>query len=53
MAHTDDVVGLQVDDGVYGDEVDVISESEQAGNQSTLGKLAQPHKPKINPNFEI
>ena len=53
MAHTDDVVGLQVDDGVYGDEVDVISESEQAGNQSTLRKLAQPHKPKINPNFEI
>ena len=42
-----------VDDGVYGDEVDVISESEQAENQSTLRKLAQPHKPKINPNFEI
>ena len=42
-----------VDDGVYGDEIDVISESEQAGNQSTLRKLAQPHKLKINPNFEI
>ena len=42
-----------VDDGVYGDEVDIISESEQAVNQSTLRKLAQPHKPKINPNFEI
>ena len=33
--------------------IDVFSESEQAGNQSTLRKLAQPHKPKINPNFEI
>ena len=32
---------------------DVFSESEQAVNQSTLRKLAQPHKPKINPNFEI
>ena len=42
-----------VDDGVYGDEIDVISESEQAGNQSTLRKLAQSHKLKINPNFEI
>ena len=42
-----------VDDGVYGDEVDVISESEQAENQSTLRKPAQPHKLKINPNFEI
>ena len=42
-----------VDDGLYGDEVDVISESEQAENQSTLRKLVQPHKPKINPNFEI
>ena len=53
MAHTDDVVSLQVDYGVYGDEVDVISEPEQAENQSTLRKLAQTHKPKINPNFEI
>ena len=52
--HTqDDVVGLWVEDGIHGDEVDVISESEQAGNQSTLRKPAQPHKPKINPNFEI
>ena len=42
-----------VEDGVYGDEVDDISESDQAVNQSTLRKLAQPHKPKINPNFEI
>ena len=42
-----------VEDGVYGDEVDDISESEQAGNQSTLRKLAQPHKLKINPHFEI
>ena len=47
------LVYRMVDDGVYGDEVDVISESEQAENQSTLRKLAQPHKPKINPNFEI
>ena len=54
IAHTDDVVSLQDDyDGVYGDEVDVISESDQAVNQSTLRKLAQPHKLKINPNFEI
>ena len=53
MAHTDDVVGLQVDDGVYGDELDDISESDQAVNQSTLRKLTQPHKPKRNPNFEI
>ena len=42
-----------VDDGVYGDEVDVISELEQAGNQSILRKPAQPHIPKINPNFEF
>ena len=42
-----------VDDGVYSDEVDVISESEQAINQSTLRKPAQPHKLKINPKFEI
>ena len=51
MAHTD-VVGLQ-DDGVDVDVGDAFSESEQAVNQSTLSKLAQPHKPKINPNFEI
>ena len=42
-----------IDDGVYGDNLDDISESDQAVNQSTLRKLAQPHKPKINPNFEI
>ena len=34
--------------------VDPFSESEQAINQSTLRKLAQPHKPKeIDPNLEI
>ena len=32
-----------VDDGVYGDEVDDISESEQAENQSTFRKPGQPH----------
>ena len=42
-----------VDDGVCGDDLDDISESEQAVNQSTLRKPAQPHKLKINPNFEI
>ena len=42
MAHTDDVVSLQVDDGVYGDEVDVISESEQAENQSTFRNWPNP-----------
>ena len=47
------LVYRMVEDGVYGDEVDDISESEQAVNQSTLRKLAQPHKLKINPNFEI
>ena len=47
------LVYRMVDDGVYGDEVDDISESEQAGNQSTLRKPAQPLKLKINPNFEI
>ena len=36
-----------------GDVGDVLSESEQAVNQSTLRKLAQPHKLKIIPNFEI
>ena len=35
------------------DAGDVFSESEQVVNQSTLRKLAQPHKLKINPNFEI
>ena len=53
LAHTDDVVSLQVDDGVYGDDLDDISELDQAVNQSILRKRAQPHKPKINPNFEI
>ena len=38
-----------VDDGVYGDEVDDISESDQAENQSTLRKLAQPYKLKNKP----
>ena len=34
--------------------VDLFSESDQAVNQSTLRKLAQPHKPKeIDPNLEI
>ena len=40
-------------DGVYGDDLDDISELDQAVNQSILRKLAQPHKPKINPNLEI
>ena len=61
LSHSGDSDGTQmmwlvyrmVDDGVYGDEANVISEPEQAENQSTLRKLAQPHKPKINPNFEI
>ena len=44
---------FMVDDGVYGDDLDDISESEQAENQSKLRKLTQPHKLKINPNFEI
>ena len=35
-------------------DVDPFSESVQAVNQSTLRKLAQPHKPKeIDPNLEI
>ena len=38
-----------VDDGVYGDDLDDISESEQAVNQSKLRKLAQPHKPEKKP----
>ena len=42
-----------VDEGVYGDDLDDISELDQAVNQSILRKPAQPHKPKINPNFEI
>ena len=52
MAHTD-VVSSQDDGDVDGDAGDVFSESEQAVNQSTPRKLAQPHKLKINPNFEI
>ena len=52
MAHTD-VVRFTGDGDVDGDAGDVFSESEQAVNQSTLRKLAQPHKLKINPNFEI
>ena len=40
------LVYRMLEDGVYGDEVDDISESEQAEYQSTLRKLAQPHKPK-------
>ena len=35
-----------VDEGVYGDDLDDISELDQAVNQSILRKLAQPHKPK-------
>ena len=42
-----------VDEGVYGDDLDDISELDQAVNQSILRKPVQPHKPKINPNFEI
>ena len=55
MAHTQMMwsVYRMVDDGVYGDDLDDISELDQAVNQSILRKLAQPHKPKINPNFEI
>ena len=35
-------------------DVDPFSKSEQAINQSTLRKPAQPHKPKeIDPNLEI
>ena len=49
LAHTDDVVSLQVDDGVYGDDLDDISELDQAVNQSILKKLAQPHKLKNKP----
>ena len=52
MAHTD-VVGLQDDGAVDVDAGDVFSESELAVNQSTLRKLAQAHKPKKTPNFEI
>ena len=47
------MVSLQVDDGVYGDDLDDISELDLAVNQSILRKRAQPYKPKINPNFEI
>ena len=44
-----------VEDGdVWWFDVDPFSESEQEINQSTLRKLAQPHKPKeIDPNLEI
>ena len=52
MAHTN-VDSLQVMVMWMVDEGDVFSESDQAVNQSTLRKPAQPHKPKINPNFEI
>ena len=38
-----------VEDHVYGDDLDDISESEQAVNQSTLRKPAQPHKLKNKP----
>ena len=38
-----------VEDGVYGDDPDDISELDQAVNQSILRKPAQPHKPKIKP----
>ena len=47
------MVSLQDDGDVDVDVGDVFSKSEQAENQSTLRKLAQPHKPKINPNVEI
>ena len=52
MAHTN-VVSLQDDGEVDVDAGDVFSESEQAVNQSTLRKLAQPHKLKINPNLKF
>ena len=38
-----------VNDGVYGDDLDDISELDLAANQSILRKLAQPHKPKNKP----
>ena len=38
-----------VDAGVYGDDLDDISELNQAINHSILRKLAQPHKPKNKP----
>ena len=56
LAHTDDVVS-KLDGDEYGDinvdlVVDPFSESEQAMNQSTLRKPAQPHKlKKIKPKF--
>ena len=40
-----------VDVGVYGDDLDDISELDQAVNQSILKKLAQPHKLKNKPKF--
>ena len=42
-----------VDEGVYGNDLDDISELDQAVTQSILRKPAQPHKPKINPNFRL
>ena len=42
-----------VEGGVCDDNLDDFSELDQAVNQSILRKLAQPHKPNINPNFEI
>ena len=42
MAHTDDVVGLQVDDGVYGGDLYDISELDQAVNQSILKNQPNP-----------
>ena len=38
-----------VEDGVCGDNLDDISELDQAVNQPILRKLAQPHKLKNNP----
>ena len=37
------------EDGEYGNDLDDISELDQAVNQSILRKLAQPHKPKNKP----
>ena len=38
-----------VDEGVYGNDLDDISELDQAVNQSILRKPAQLHKPKNKP----
>ena len=43
------LVYRMIDDGVCGDNLDDISELDQAVNQSIFRKLAQPHKPKNKP----